>query len=192
MAFCHHLLGRASKPLTLFQTIPDYYCNYKPENLYPLSQHTILWVFSLDLLSSGESTFMLNGGGWMKLKYFETSVPRLVCLVKSKARKQKSLERDIWLSSAKLVGDLRPPANGRKIVGCYMLRPFANLFECFGLLLGVVVSVCTPLQHGRNNTQNCWRNNVGSCCTPLQQGRNNTQHCWRNNVGSCLVSKKVA
>ena len=132
MVFCHHLLGKASKPLTLFQTIPHYYCNYKPENLYPLSQHTLLCVFSLDLLSSAESTFMLNGGGWMKLKYFETSVPRLVCLVKSKTRKQKSVERDIWLSNAEFVGDLSPPANERNIVGCYMLRPLQTLLHVFG------------------------------------------------------------
>ena len=47
----------------------------------------------------------------MKLKYFETSVPRLVCLVKSKTRKQKSLERDVRLGNAKFVGDLKPRAN---------------------------------------------------------------------------------
>ena len=74
---------------------------------------------------------MLNGGGWMKLKYFDTSVPRLVCLVKSKTRKQKSVERDILLSNAKFLGDLSLPANGRNIVGCYMLRPFANPVACF-------------------------------------------------------------
>ena len=52
---------------------------------------------------------------------------------------------------------IKPRANGRNIVGCYMLR----------LLLGVVASVCTSLQYGRNNTQHCWRNNVGSCCISL-------------------------
>ena len=30
-------------------------------------------------------------------------------------------------------------------------------------LLGVVVSVCTPLPTGRNKSQHCWHNNVGSC-----------------------------
>ena len=52
---------------------------------------------------------------------------------------------------------IKPRANGRNIVGCYMLR----------LLLGVVASVCTSLQYGRNNTQHCWRNNVRSCCISL-------------------------
>ena len=52
---------------------------------------------------------------------------------------------------------IKPRANGRNIVGCYMLR----------LLLGVVVSVCTSLQYERNNTQHCWCNNVGSCCISL-------------------------
>ena len=30
-------------------------------------------------------------------------------------------------------------------------------------LLGVVVSVCTPLPTGSNKSQHCWHNNVGSC-----------------------------
>ena len=30
-------------------------------------------------------------------------------------------------------------------------------------LLGVVVTVCTPLPTGRNKSQHCWHNNVGSC-----------------------------
>ena len=48
-------------------------------------------------------------------------------------------------------------------------------------------------------TQHCWMlhvvSDVGRCCTvctPLQYGRNNTQHCWRNNVGSCCISLHVA
>jgi len=190
MAFCHHLLGRAFKPLkTTIVTI------IKPKNLYPSSQHTLLWVFSLDLLSSGESTFMLNGGGWMKLKYFETSVPRLVCLVKSKTRKQKSLERDIWLSNAKFVGDLKPRANDATLLDvtcCVRLQTLLHVFGCCWELL-------YPFEH-HYNTDASTRNIVGatmlgvvvSVCTPLQHRCINTQHCWRNNVGSCLVSKKVA
>ena len=35
-------------------------------------------------------------------------------------------------------------------------------------LLGVVASVYTGhCQHARNNSQHCWRNNVGSCCVRL-------------------------
>ena len=30
-------------------------------------------------------------------------------------------------------------------------------------LVGIVVSVCTPLPTGRNKSQHCWHNNVGSC-----------------------------
>ena len=56
---------------------------------------------------------------------------------------------------------IKPHANGRNSVGCYMLR----------LLLGVVASVWTPLQHGRNNTQHCWRHNVGSCCVRLHEAK---------------------
>ena len=42
------------------------------------------------------------------------------------------------------------------IVGCYMLRPFANLVACYFVLLGVVASVYTPMS-----------NNVESCCVCL-------------------------
>ena len=50
-----------------------------PFDRLPRRLHTLLCVFSLDLLSSVEKTFKLNGGGRIKLIYFETSVPRLVC-----------------------------------------------------------------------------------------------------------------
>ena len=36
-------------------------------------------------------------------------------------------------------------ANGRNLVGCYMLRPFEHPVACCYMLLGVVASVCTPL-----------------------------------------------
>ena len=63
---------------------------------------------------------------------------------------------------------IKPRANGRNIVGGYMLRPFAHPAAFCCVLLGVVASDRTPLQQGRNNTQNCWRNNVVSCCVPSQ------------------------
>ena len=34
-------------------------------------------------------------------------------------------------------------------------------------LLGNVASVSHHCQHARNNSQHCWRNNVGSCCARL-------------------------
>ena len=58
-------------------------------------------------------------------------------------------------------------AKNSNIVGFYMLRPFAYPVACCCVLLGVVASVCTPLQHGRHNTQHCWRNYIVSCCARL-------------------------
>ena len=48
-----------------------------------------------------------------------------------------------------------------------MFRPFAHPVACCSVLVGVLASVWTPLQHERNNTQHSWRNNVGSCCVRL-------------------------
>ena len=50
--------------------------------------------------------------------------------------------------------------NGRNIVGCYMLRPFAHPVSCF-VLLGVVASVYTPLPTRTQQVptlldQQCW------------------------------------
>ena len=41
-------------------------------------------------------------------------------------------------------------------------------------LLGVVASVCTPLPTRTNNSQHCWRNNVGSCCVRLHAAKATT------------------
>ena len=49
----------------------------------------------------------------------------------------------------------------------WITKPYGLYFSHNALqvlnLLGVVVSVCTPLPTGRNNSQHCWHNNVGSC-----------------------------
>ena len=51
------------------------------------------------------------------------------------------------------------------IVGCYMLRPFAHLVACCWELFHPLAHHC---QHGRNNSQHCWPNNVGTCCVRVQ------------------------
>ena len=63
------------------------------------------------------------------------------------------------------------------VVACCweLLHPFAHYCNTDATtrnivgatMLGVVASLCTPLQHRRNNTQHCWRNNVGKCCILL-------------------------
>ena len=47
------------------------------------------------------------------------------------------------------------------ITKTYGLYTFQDALQVLNLL-GVVESVCTPLQHARNNFQHCWRNNVRS------------------------------
>ena len=66
----------------------------------------------------------------------------------------------------------KPRANGRNIVGCYMLRPFAHPVACCCVLLR---KVWNRSNFSANNSPHFFcsviaealRNNVGSVCTPL-------------------------
>ena len=63
-------------------------------------------------------------------------------------------------------------------------------------MLGVVVSVCTPLPTSTQQlppllAQQCWEL-LRPFAHHCQQARNNSQHCWRNNVGSCCVRLHAA
>ena len=40
----------------------------------------------------------------------------------------------------------KPRANGRNIVGCYKLRPFAHLVGCYWMLLRVVAQSLNPVK----------------------------------------------
>ena len=73
---------------------------------------------------------------------------------------------------------VKPWANGRNIVvwpstpnivGCYTLRPFAHPVVCRWELLRPFGHHC---QHGRNNCQHCWPDNIGSCCVRLDTSAN--------------------
>ena len=57
--------------------------------------HTRFWVFSRDFFSSEELEiiFRLRGGGWIKLMYFDTSDPRLVCKNKKQTNNNQSMMR---------------------------------------------------------------------------------------------------
>ena len=65
---------------------------------------------------------------------------------------------------------LKPRANGRIIVGCYMLRPFTQPVACCCALLGVVARSLKPGKraNGRNNSQHLLGQQVGSCCVRFQ------------------------
>ena len=69
---------------------------------------------------------------------------------------------------------VKPCANGRSIVGCYMLkqRPFAHPVVCRCVWLGVIAQSLKPvkLYAPCKQTQYCWPatpNIVGSCCACL-------------------------
>ena len=61
-----------------------------------------------------------------------------------------------------LVRTVKPRANGRNIVGCYMLRPFAHPVACCWMLLRVVAQSLKPVpvfllfRDRRSVAQQCW------------------------------------
>ena len=77
------------------------------------------------------------------------------------------------------------------IVECYMLRPFAHPVSQ-SLKPVKILATC-------KRTQQLPTLFGQQCCELLrpfahycQHGRNNSQHCWANNVGSCCVRLHVA
>ena len=59
------------------------------------------------------------------------------------------------------------------VICCVRLHTLLHVVACCWEF--IVASVCTLLQHGRNNTQHRWRNNVGSCCIRLHTTATRTQ-----------------
>ena len=70
---------------------------------------------------------------------------------------------------------LKPLANGRNILECYMLRPFALPVACFRVFLGVVA------QFGLNRLSFIANNSQHFFCSVIAEA-------WRNNnVGGKLI-----
>ena len=66
-----------------------------------------------------------------------------------------------------------------------MLDPFAQLFQHCWELLHPFAHHC---QHARNNSQHCWRNNVGSCCICLHAALTFSQWKWiKHSVSLCYT-----
>ena len=80
-------------------------------------------------------------------------------------RDRRSVAQQCWIrlhSSSNIVGAVH--AHYALFTMTYGLYPSHDALQ----ELGVVASVCTPLpEHARNNSQHCWRDNVGSCCVRL-------------------------
>ena len=68
-----------------------------------------------------------------------------------------------------------------------MLRPFAHPVACCCVFLGVVRQSLRLRANGRNNSQHCCTNNVGSCCVRVGSGLQ-TDATTPNNVGTCSAS----
>ena len=78
-----------------------------------------------------------------------------------------------------------------------MLRPFAHPVVCCWMLLRVVAQILKPVKRVVSfSRRTAGSIIVGSSCILFahycQHARNNSQHCWRNNVGSCCVRLHAA
>ena len=74
---------------------------------------------------------------------------------------------------------LKPRANGRNIVGSYMLRPFAHPVRCCWMLLRVVAQSLKPVKTQQLPTllrQQCWEF-LRACWQWCANGCNNSQQC---------------
>ena len=105
------------------------------------------------------------------VKLFSQQLPTFLLF-----RDRRSVAQQCWIrlhSSSNIVGATHAHYTWiTKTFGLYpsqLLHPFAH--HC---------------QHTRNNSQHCWRNNVGSCCvqTDATLLPNNSQHCWTSHVES--------
>ena len=80
---------------------------------------------------------------------------------------RQRVAQQCWIrlhSSSNIVGDTH--AHYAWFTKTYGLYPSHDALQV-PTLLGVIASVCTHCQHTCNNSQHCWRNNVGSCCVRL-------------------------
>ena len=101
--------------------------------------------------------------------------------------------------------DSQPRANGRNIVGCYMLRPFAHPVAYCYMLLGVVMQRLKPVKllsqqlptillfHDRRSVaQQCWIH-LHSSSGIVGATQTHYMYTWSpwsicpNNVGSCCI-----
>ena len=65
---------------------------------------------------------------------------------------------------------------------------FINCYLCEGCGCNCISSCSVRLRaNGRNNSQHCCANNVGSCCVRVGSGVQ-TDATTPNNVGTCSVS----
>ena len=96
------------------------------------------------------------------VKLFSQQLPTFLLL-----RDRRSVAQQFWIrlhSSSNIVGATH--AHYLWITKTYRLYPSHGALQVPNLL-GVVAPFAHHCQHVRNNSQHCWRNNVGSCCGRL-------------------------
>ena len=69
-----------------------------------------------------------------------------MCLVVIRQQHETSGWSETYFITPHSVKNIKPPANGRNIVGCYMLRPFAHLVLYCWMLLRVVAESLKPVK----------------------------------------------
>ena len=108
--------------------------------------------------------WMLLRKVWNRGQTFQPTTPNILLF-----RDRRSVVQQCWIrlhSSSNITGATHAHYAG--FTKTYGLYPSHDALQV-PTLLGVVVHHC---QHARNNSQRCWRNNVGSCCVHLQTALN--------------------
>ena len=141
-------------------------------------------------------------GWWMSPTAAHDCITRFFCTAKSFYSLYNVFcvrARNVYEDKGKVLTEQR--ANGRKIVGCYMLRPFAHPVACCWELLRQ--ARCKRKQHCWPTTPNivgCYMlrpfaHPVTCCWELLRQARcKRKQHCWPTtpNIVGCYMLRPFA
>ena len=115
------------------------------------------------------------------VKLFSQQLPAFLLF-----RDRRSLAQQCWIrlhSSSNVVGATHAHyAWFTKIMGCILPTTHCRSKHCWELLH----PFAHHCQHARNNSQHCWRNNVGSCCVRLHTTAN-THATTLNIVGATML-----
>ena len=87
---------------------------------------------------------------------------------------------------------VKPHANGRNIVGCYILRPFAHPVGCCWMLLGLLRKVWNRSNFSANNSQHFFvPGSPKRSATMLDPFAQLFQHCWGHARSLPMVYKDL-
>ena len=96
------------------------------------------------------------------VKLFSQQLPTFLLF-----RDRQSVAQQCWIrlhSSSNIVGATHAITHGlQRLMGCILPTMHCRSQHCWKLLH----PFAHHCQHAPNNSQHCWRNNVGSCCVRL-------------------------